>query len=964
MANDLLTTCAVKVSAPDDEQDRLVQILDQYLVTLERGDPIALDVLLAQHPDVADRLRGYLSGLQIFHDAVGDLPRRSLGLSGGSSDPELRGELGDFRLVREIGRGGMGVVYEAIQVSLRRRVAIKVLPFAAAIDDKQITRFKNEAQAAAQVDHPNIVPVFAIGEEQGVHYFAMQLIGGQSLSQLLDRLLGYATDGVPTPVSGRETIRIENVRDHVQNVARMGIQAAEALHAAHEIGVVHRDVKPSNLLLDEKGKLWVTDFGIARCRTSENLTSTGHAIGTMRYMSPEQAQGKTALVDHRTDIYSLGVTLYELACLRHPFEGVADAVLAFEFGRSGLRRPSYWNSSIPADFENIVLKAMAEGRDERYATAQELAEDLGRFLEGKPILARRPTLTSRLCKWARWHKRSVAAAAGVLAFAMLGGVASLIVISAERMEKDKAYQVATANHERAEARFRQAQEMLDHFGSRVAQRLASVPGAEGMRKQLLSEMLPYYREFAQESADDPALQADLALTYSKIGYLADQLDSLSEAERAYADSQAILERLVESQPENREHVRSLALCCNNLGQLLQKRGEMKSAREQLDRALVLQQRLAASAPLSTDYRADLATTHSNLGLLLSRTGDKQQAAERYRAAIQLLESIFKTAPQDTVNLNNLAATYNNLSALFSGVDEKAARRWVEKAMSVQLSLVRDHPKQREYQSDLALSYNNLGAILSRESQWLDAEKCYLDAITIQKRLVASAPLVTTYRRDLSVSYNNLGMTQGKAGAVSEAEASFASALTIQKELVAARPHDLNLLSGLAGIYNNLGMVYQSKQAWPEASEAFKRAIASQKQTFDQASQVAYFRESLSKHYYNYACALRKLHRPAEAAAATVARRKLWPGDATRLVRIAQELAAICKEMNPGTTRKQYVEETLITLRAAKEAGLQKATDLKMNPFDVLPDDAVTAVLEAGRLPDRASAQTSEGPTVQ
>ena len=198
----------------------------------------------------------------------------------------------------------------------------------------------------------------------------------------------------------------------MRTVARMGVQIAEALHAAHEIGVVHRDVKPSNLLLDEKGKVWITDFGVARCKTSTSLTETGHAVGTMAYMSPEQAEGQQALVDQRTDIYSLGVTLYELATLRHPGEGTPDAATAFHFSRSNWRPPRYWNSSIPVDFENIVLKALAEGRDERYATARELADDLQRFLEGRPILAHRPSLSSRPTKWARRHQRAVAAGMG------------------------------------------------------------------------------------------------------------------------------------------------------------------------------------------------------------------------------------------------------------------------------------------------------------------------------------------------------------------------------------------------------------------------------------------------------------------------------------------------------------------------------------------------------------------------
>jgi tetratricopeptide (TPR) repeat protein/tRNA A-37 threonylcarbamoyl transferase component Bud32 len=957
MAPNLLSTWSIGAPASDGEREHLAKILDEYLQGLERGQPIAPEELFVRHPEVADRLRGYLSGLALFHNAVtnGSPPHSASLVSRG---PELRGELGDFRLVGEIGRGGMGVVYEAEQVSLGRRVAIKVLPFSATIDEKQIMRFKNEAQAAAQIAHPHIVPVFAIGQEHGIHYFAMQLIGGQSLSGLLAQQRDEADAGRQTADALHGTVRPTDTRGHVKAIARIGAQVAEALHAAHEIGVVHRDVKPSNLLIDEKGKVWVTDFGVARCKTSSSLTKTGHLLGTMPYMSPEQALGEAALVDHRTDIYSLGVTLYELATLRHPFEGVPDAALAFEFGRSSLRPPRYWNSAIPVDFENIVLKAMAEARDERYATARELAEDLGRFLEGRSILARRPSLAARAGKWAARHKRSVAAVCGVLALAVSGLLVSLVVIAAERAKKDKALHAASANHvraeknyERAEAKFRQTREVLDRFGSRVNQLLANeLPGAEGVRKELLAEMLPYYREFAREAADDSARQADLALTYTKIGDLSDQLGSQADAEQAYEDALAILEQLVRARPARPEHLRSLALCCNNLGQVLQKRGAVAEAREQLQRALAIQQQLVEGSPLSTEYRADLATTQSNLGLLLSQTGDKQHAAERYRAAIEIQESIRQTVPQDETNLNNLAASYNNLSSLYLVSQPAVARRWVEKAMSLQLSLAKDHPRKRDYQSDLALSYNNLGTIHSRLARWTDAEQCFVDAISLQGRLVAAAPLVTAYRRDLAVTFNNLGMTQTSARALAPAEASFGKALAIQKELVEAHPHDANLLSGLGGIYNNLGMVHQHDQQVTEACTAFQQAIATQQQAYERAPDVARFRESLSKHYYNYAEALRQLDRPTEAAAIVLARRRLWPGDADRLVRIAEELATTCKQMQPGELRQRYIHETRSTIEAAMKAGLQRMPDLNAGPFAVLSSDPTGAVVKSNTPP--------------
>lgn len=939
MRPDGSTTCHHDARESFGDDDRLAQILDDYLRAIEGGGSVTPDELLARHPDEADRLRGYLSGLELIHQvAERPLPLALLSAARG----ELRGDLGDFRLIRELGRGGMGIVYEGLQVSLGRPVAVKVLPFSAAIDEKQILRFKNEAQAAAQIDHPHIVPVFAIGHEHGIHFFAMQLIRGQSLNDYLVQQRMLAAEVLDDSRASSATVRSETL-ERVQTVARMGVQAAEALHAAHEIGVVHRDVKPSNLLLDEQSKLWVTDFGLARCQADHSVTEPGKILGTMRYMSPEQALGQSALVDHRTDVYSLGLTLYELAALRHPSEANADPAMVFDFGRAQWRKPRHWNRFIPVDFENILLKAMAESRDERYATAQEMADDLQRFLDGQPILARRPSISSRVGKWARRHRRAVAAAAGVAALGLAGLIVSLAVIASERSAKEQAFQTASANHERAErnfrdaqAKFRQAREMLDQFGSRVADQLAEVPGAEGARRELLADMLPYYRDFAAEAADNPEVQADLALTFSKIGLLSDQLGSHKEAEQAYLDARGVLEQLVAGVGASPEHWRALGVCCNNLGQLLQRRGQYAAARQQLDRALAIQQRLVGEQRDSIQYQTDLATTHGNLGSLATQAGDKQLAARQFREAIRIQESILARDAGNEANRDRLAVSCNNMSSLYLPAQPEAAERWARRALALQYDLARQHPLQRRYQSDLALTYNNLGSIFSRQMKWDDAQRCFQDAIAIGQRLVAVAPLMASYRRDLAATHNNYGMALTNALEISEAEASFRQALELQAALLDRQPNDLNARSGLAVIHNNLGMAYRQQGEWTKAGAEFQKAIAAQREAHARAPQVAHFTESLSKHLYNYADSLRALGRSREAAAVVLERRKLWEGNSKRLLQVAEELAQTCKGVENAEARGPLVEEVAATLRQATAAGLTTLPDLKASPFDVLP----------------------------
>ena len=296
----------------------MADILERYLVDLEQGIAQDQESLLAAHPELADELRPYLDNVRLLHDATHDIrtSRNSAKETESPPEPGTR-QIGEYVIVREIGRGGMGIVYEAHQKSLNRQVALKILPFAAVLDQRQIARFRNEAQAAAQLHHPHIVPVFAVGQEQGVYYYAMQLIDGQSLEQVIAQLredadardqrstkadgMAQSTKCIPSErakfVSSQPSLR---QGDFYNTAARLGKQAAQALQHAHEYGIVHRDVKPSNLLIDERGQLWVTDFGLARMQNDNGVTLTGDVVGTLRYMSPEQGC-RTHRVGRRPD---------------------------------------------------------------------------------------------------------------------------------------------------------------------------------------------------------------------------------------------------------------------------------------------------------------------------------------------------------------------------------------------------------------------------------------------------------------------------------------------------------------------------------------------------------------------------------------------------------------------------------------------------------------------------------------
>ncbi|MEI6325211.1 MAG: serine/threonine-protein kinase, partial [Gemmataceae bacterium] len=445
---------------------------------------------------------------------------------------------------------------EAVQLSLGRRVALKVLPFAAALNAKQLQRFQTEAHAAAQLHHTNIVPVHAVGCDRGVHYYAMQVIDGRPLDAVIKELrVGAPTSPLsPTvdlklsstilPNSVHNTSRSIRPIDNHRAMARLGLQIAEALEYAHEAGVVHRDIKPANLLLDGKGNAWITDFGLAQVSTDTGLTQTGDIFGTLRYMSPEQAAGRRLEVDHRTDIYSLGATLYELLCHEPAFPGQDRQSLLNKILHEEPLPLRAIDKSTPEEIETIILKAMAKLPIERYTNAANLAEDLRRFLENRPILAQRPSLIDHGRKWIRRHPSVVWATVVVLFISVVVlGISTALVIRQQALtqtalerEKDRALE--------ANQRFDLARRSVDELIEVAEEELATIHPLEGVRRRLLETALAYYQEFIEMRRDDPASQTELSLTRDRVRRILEDLAVLQGDRNLFLlNSPVVLEQL-------------------------------------------------------------------------------------------------------------------------------------------------------------------------------------------------------------------------------------------------------------------------------------------------------------------------------------------------------------------------------------------------------------------------------------
>jgi serine/threonine protein kinase/WD40 repeat protein len=492
-----------------DELDPAVELLvadlaDEFCARQIRGERPDPNELAARHPVHAELIRDVLMALQ-----AAPPPAPAAGVTIPDSQP---GVLGDFRIIREIGRGGMGVVYEAEQLSLGRRVAVKVLQSAALADLRLLQRFENEARAAGVLDHPHIVKVYGVGQDRGAHFIVMQLIDGRPLSELIQtvhrpiasdeseptvklRLSVEPSTHHPTaPEDRQSTYPTVSTSTFFRRAAELGVQTAEALEHAHSIGVVHRDIKPGNLLLDAKGDLWVSDFGLAKLTASDSgVTLTGDVFGTLRYMSPEQALAKHDLVDHRTDVYSLGATLYELACGRPAVEGQDKAEILRRVAESDpipLRRR---NRSVPADLERIIDKCLRKEPNERYASARELADDLGRFLRGEPVRAKPIGPARRAARWVSRHPLPFSLAA-LTALAIVVAIA-VAIRDAYRAEADRlALQAATDREKLRSAELRATQDVAERqrffaLLEQVRQRRADpYPGWSGKNLEVLREL--------------------------------------------------------------------------------------------------------------------------------------------------------------------------------------------------------------------------------------------------------------------------------------------------------------------------------------------------------------------------------------------------------------------------------------------------------------------------------------------
>jgi len=703
---------------------------------------------------------------------------------------------GDYELLELIARGGMGVVYKARQKKLNRIVAIKMILAGQFADEMQVERFYAEAEAAANLRHPNIVAVHEIGVVDNQHFFSMDFIEGKSLADLV-------RDQTLSPRKAAEYMRC----------------ISETMQFAHDRGILHRDLKPSNILVDKRDEPLITDFGLAKQVSGQSqLTVSGAVVGTPSYMPPEQAAGRNEQAGPTSDIYSLGAILYELIAGRPPFR----AATPFETIRQVLEMepvsPRVINPSVPRDLETICLKCLQKDQSRRYSSAADLAEELRRFMDGEPILARpvgRVEWFWRLCK--RNPKLSSAIAVAIT-FLIMTVIASWV---GWRMTSNALSDLKQSTKLRFDA--------VDALFTRVSEdTLLMQPGTKTLRKDLLRLALSYYEPLLKENAKDPELKNELAATYFRIGVIYQELKSKEQGLEQYRIAREMQIQLLAERPNDPKRLLALGNTLNAMGTALAFMEKFDEALPIYDEAIRIRTRLVELTNRDPDNLRVLANTYMNQGLVNLDLNEPELTQKSYEKAQQLRQEALQRRSNDSKTLRDVAKGKYNSGNLWlregAAGDERAASDF-ESAAQILVGLLNGEPRDMDNQQLLGICYRILGDLSAENNKIDDARNWYQQSTTRLRLLTEANPDVETYKLEYAGLLMNVGLLETEAASVVEARTAFEGACNILAPIVELHPGEIRFRYDLAFALSGLG---EQQIKMGENSEGMKNLIDAKK----------------------------------------------------------------------------------------------------------------------------------------
>jgi serine/threonine-protein kinase len=759
-----------------------------------------------------------------------------------------------FRVLRSHARGGLGEVFIARDEELNREVALKQIQAQHASNLESQARFLLEAEVTGGLEHPGIVPVYSLGRHADDRpFYVMKFIRGETLKDAIDRF-----HKARNPDDRERTVEF-------RKLLRRFIDVCNTIAYAHSRGILHRDLKPANIMLGTFGETLVVDWGLAKpiglageavpeadpavwpaSSSGSAETRPGAMMGTPQYMSPEQASGRLDQASPASDVFSLGATLYCLLTGRPPFEGESANTVIEKVCRGDFPAPRTLNRSVPAPLQAICLKAMAHRPEDRYPSANALADEIERWLADETVTAYHEPPAMRLARWGRRHRPIVAGLAALLVTAVAALSVSTVLIGREQARKE-------AQRKLAELNFTRARDAVDQMLTEVAEvELADVPQMQPVRKRLLEKARGFYLDFLKQYSG-PSVRREAGRAHIRLGEIEELLGDHPGAERSYRRGIALLHDLNSESPSSADPRHDLAQGEHDLGVLLKKANRFRQSEAALRSAISRRERLAAAHPNNAGDLQSLADSRYQLGALAARLrGRRAEQEEAYRAALRLLESKVAASRSSPEARRKLARYLNNLSILLkdTGRLREAEDNWRE-AIKLQRSIA-DAPQSLSGDRwQLARSLTNLAVLLKETGRTDSAESMGQEARKLQSGLVADFPEVPDYRNDLAATIHNLGLHWRDLGRTDAAQDAFREAVGLRRALVADFPGVPEYPQKLAVSQVNLASVL--KETDPSlARAAYGEALAAQEKLAADYPVVIEYQVNLGRTLYTLA----------------------------------------------------------------------------------------------------------------
>jgi serine/threonine-protein kinase len=725
-----------------------------------------------------------------------------------------------YTLSRLHAQGGIGQVWLARDGDLGRDVALKELRPERADHPAVWARFLEEAKITGQLEHPSIVPVYELAKrtEDQKPFYTMRFIKGRTLAEAIKTYHRRREADEAGPLELRELL------------SDFG-SVCQAVAYAHSRRVLHRDLKPQNVVLGDFGEVIVLDWGLAKVlgqaegpvsllpvavapEGSRDETVQGQVLGTPAYMPPEQAEGRLDLLDQRSDVYGLGAILYEMLTGGPPLAGEDTEAVLRQVVQESPVAPRQRVAATPAALEAVCLKALAKRPEERYGSAKELAAEVQRFLADEPVTAYRDPLATRLARWGRRHRTLVAGTAALLLTAVAALTAgTLLLTQANRRTQEQ--------RDLAEENFRLARQTVDTYLTQVSEeQLLNVPNMQDLRRRLLQSALDYYQAFARQQRDDPAMRADLAQAYFRVGKITEDIGSRADAWSAYQQARELYDALVQTQPQNASFRNELAKTYRAIGRIEAYTDRLTEACASFQRAIGVGEQLVQDHADVPEFQRDLAWSYYNLGTLEYGTDRPDKGRRSLEQAVATWERLVARYPRAEFRIGwGTADSLLGTRLAYAGRMGEAREAFGRAIIQIEKALD-ENPRDPEFQHRLAGALDNRGTACYLARQPGEARTAYKRALDVSEAVVRDNRAVPQYKEWLIAIHIDRGHLFLSTGDDAEAQVSFEQAQALAKELPEGRPVSFSY----ASIHRGLGKLLRKQGKNKDALEAFQKAV--------------------------------------------------------------------------------------------------------------------------------------------